>query len=341
MRAETEIVDQLSEYGAWLAHRPGVDLALGARSATDRALVEASLDDGNDVVLDLAAADRRPRWSGVLVAAAVLVVVAAGLLVASRRSSAPADQPPTTTDPPAALYVLPRDDRDVMYPSRDRGPLAPYTGIVVGTPDGDGYRDPVTVMAGLSEPAQIGGEWRPIELDTGPAIVADGLPLSARVAQQRGERWLIASAGAGESRRAADVLADVVLEADGDLSLEAGSADATITTFTNDLTGVGHSTYLELAGGVVVETATTADPLYLAFLADRVQAVTIDGRPAWHETDDRGAEGTWHALVWMGTPHRMIAVSGTVPYADVVEAAQRLEVVSEEEWEARTGADGN
>ena len=110
--------------------------------------------------------------------------------------------------------------------------------------------------------------------------------------------------------------------------------------FTETATGTGYDTYLELDDGIIVETASVAEPLSTPMHdADTLTAVVIHGTHGWHSTRN-GPDGQWNGIVWMATPSRMIAVSGTAPLDAVLDAATSLNTVTEQEWVATTGWNG-
>jgi len=325
MRTEAELAAQLRTYGEWLEGRTPAP-----RQATATTIVEVDIDV-DDVESRPASHRRSLRW---LVAASLVLVAAtaAALALTSRRDEGPADAP---TRRPVPLYVVPDADAPVVNPSVLDGVARPADGLVVGTPTGSGFDEPVTVTVTDAAPSRVGGSWQDLSLDTGPAIIDEAVS-GVRIFQEREGRWIVVLAPAGQSARARDVLEHVELDADGAPHLAADSADSTVASFHSDLAGLARSTYFELPDGVVVETAPGVHPLAVPLLGERIEPETLGDRPAWHLTNDQ-IDGTQHALVWMGGPDQLVAVSGTTDYGNVLDAARSLTTVDLDTWRARVG----
>lgn len=324
MLTEPDLATQLRVYGQWLEERTDASRPQATTSVVDVDLVEAG---------PRPTVRRRPvRW--LVAAVVVLITTTAALAVTSRRADGPADAP---TRRPVPLYVIPSDDTPVYNPSVTDGVLRPFDGLIVGTPSGSGFADPATVAVTDIAPDQLVGEWRDVELATGPAIVDDMTIDSVRIAQERDGRWLIVTAPSGETARASDVLEHVQLATDGTPHLATDPSDAIIAQFHSDLDGTAPTTYLELPGRVVVETVPGVHPLSLPLRGQRIEPETLGDRPAWHLTNDQPGNGTQHALLWMGGRDQLIVVSGTTDYSNVLTAARSLTAVDLDTWRSRVG----
>ena len=336
MPVEHDVVRELQAYGSWLAAEH--DLVRGdgspSRAAHDGGPATHTVETVLDPVEPTRIEARRVSRL-VLLAAAVVVAVVAAVVVAgaARRAEAPAERP---SAPPARLYVLPTDGAVLQLPSIHDGRMQPATGLVVGTPSGDGFVDPVTITVADGPPDRAGGIWREVVLASGAAIVDDPATGWARVAQQRDDRWLTAVVPAGAAARAQAALDEVSLDREGVPVLAPGATLHAITSFAGDQTGTARTTYAEAAGGIVVETFPAADPLAVPALGDRLEPVTIEGVTGWHASRE-GPDGTWNAVVWSPLPGAFVAVSGTADLDAVLDVARSLAPVDEATWLAAVG----
>jgi len=330
MPAETDVVDQLATYGAWLAARH--DLVVGAGSPPDlRPSTGRPVPTEVPVVAELSPRAGRAGARWLAAAAAAVLVIGAAVAIATSGSSRPADQP---AGPPAPLYVLPDDGAAVANPSVGDVTVPAGAGLVVGTPEGAGFADPVLISVTDEPPIVDPERWRDLDLATGPALVDDTGPIVVQIAQRRDDRWLLASAGT--EQRAAAALERTTLDDDGALALAGSPALAAITSYRQPSLEV-RSTYFETDGGIVVETITAPDPLSIATMGEHVEPITVDGHAGWLIRDERHPDGAWTGLVWAPRPGTVVAVSGTTDEATLLDAAHDLEAVDEATWLGRVG----
>ncbi len=343
MPTEQELVDQLGCYGRWLASRPGLDLAIGGDAMTalgaGRSVVEIEVDEIDEIdephrpAASGHARRRHRRLAAAGLALAGIGSTALATTMGADQAAAPASYA-SPVDPPGALFVLPSDATTAANGSVSQIALQSHAGTVVGTVDGDGYRDPVSVVVTDHRPDPAAGDWRTVELATGPALVDDSAEWYVGARQQRGERWLLVAEDANGSPRVPDVLDQLRLDEHGDVQPRAGSALTVIGRYRSDLTGTGESTYLEVGDGIVVETWPASDALDGPIgLADTIEPMVVGGVLGWRLTRD-DSDGAWNAVTWMGAPHRVIGVSGHAPLAMVLAVADDLVGASEATWRA-------
>lgn len=275
----------------------------------------------------------RRTW---LPAAAVVVVMLAG--VGAIVSLTIRDNPDRTVslqpaDPAGALYVLPDGvaGASVSNGSTGSARIEPHRGIVVATPDGEGFVDPVSVQIS-TQPASDTDSSLPTDEQFSFPIVAsmprDDVMLTAVV----------------DLPRVQQALASVDVADDGTLTLPAGSPLTVLETFDSPEPYELHTTYSEVTpesrGYVVVETVNLAGPLVIPTAGGntRLERDTVQGRDAWHlsRTD---ADGEWHGLAWSHARFQVIYVSGHEPLDTLREVAESLTVVDEETWVEATGCD--
>ncbi len=337
-----DLDDQLKAYGSWLRETYGADLCPPV-SRAERT--------GRNIRVD-PEADRHPSLgrSWLRVAAALLVVVGIGGLVLAQRDT---NSPPATAqykspiDPAAHLFVLPADPQSLELgsggaytarPEQAEPPLEESTGTLIGIERDGGFSNLVYISVTNAIPEASGlDESTKVDTPTGPAIVAgDRLPFQ-RLAQQRGDVWLLLT-GTNGNQDLIEVLSNVSIDSSGSLTVQGGQR-VIIDEFSQSLAAVDYSTYYEAtdpASGTtfVVETATSPSAIALgAFSSDTVTPTMVNGTPAWIMTRDGDPpEGLNTAIVWRATPNRVIAVSAPAQ-SDVVKAmAERLQQVTDEEW---------
>jgi hypothetical protein len=271
-----------------------------------------------------------------LVAAAIVVVcLAAGAVLAvTRPESAPASLPSGPADPPGALYVMPSSGSattrnatsmaTAVTPSRARG-------AVVGVADGDWYRGVVTIAVVDERPEPAGTDgWDQVDRSSGPALTSsDGV--MGRVAQQRGRHWLLVAGRLDGQAHALDVLDQIDVDPSGAITSAAAGEVEVIGTIDDRPAARGPGVYVELTNGTTVETATVADLVEAIGQGDDARPILINGTSGWWLTR-RDIDGVWNAVVWMGSPHRLVAVSGHVPLATVTAVAADLVIVDEATW---------
>ena len=289
---------------------------------------------------------RRPRrWVLTVAAAGVVALGAAGLVLDVWRDTRdPAADAPgvkasqSPVDPPGPLYVLPAELADVDNPFVESQALQPYSGLVIGQRSGEGFRNPVHVTVLDGPPVDVEDTWTPVEVATGVAYVRHDGPVM-RVAEQRGDGWLLITGDDTDGQVRTDLLDGLTISADGTIDVDAGID--VVGRFAGTAAGTAYSTYLELGDGIVVETATVAESLSVVALggADTLTAIVIHGTQAWLSTR-QDQDGQWHGVVWMASPNRMIAVSGTGPLGAVLDTAASLQTVTEHEWVTVTGWNG-
>ena len=272
MHAERDLLDQLDRYGAWLARDGSVERQC-RRSEVENVDAEVGLrvveSNEDDVLLDVVRRHRarRPRrWVLTVAAAGVVALGAAGLVLDARRDTRdPAADAPVVkasqspVDPPGPLYVLPAELADVDNPFVESQALQPYSGLVIGQRSGEGFRNPVHVTVLDSPPVDVEDTWTPVEVATGVAYVRHDGPVM-RVAQQRGDGWLLITGDDTDGQVRTDLLDGLTISADGTIDVDAGID--VVGRFAGTAAGTAYSTYLELGDGIVVETATVAESAF-------------------------------------------------------------------------------
>lgn len=332
MPTETDIIDQLESYGAWLGAQQ--NLVLGSDVAQDPPGRSNTHADTELESIIAGERERRPlmRW---LTAAAVVTVVCAGILaLGGSRPGAPANQPPAAS---GRLYVLPAEGTTVHSPSVYDDIVPRSAGLVVGTPDGAGFRDPIIITVTDQAPDRPGWTWGDLGWATGPAIIDDPETGTVRVDEQRDDLWLFAVGSSGQAEAVSAALDRVVISSDGSLSFDGDATLTRIASYTTAHSERARSTYFELDAGIVVETATVTEPLTLAAAGNHLTPITVNGIDGWHLSHDRNPEGTWHGIIWSQAPGAIVAVSGTTDYQLLLGAARSLHVVDEQTWLQRVG----
>lgn len=349
----TDLEGELDVLGTWLQRHQETITGGRIRATVGSRRLASGSPDPVEVVLDdavpggpggpggrvAARPDRRHpirRTSWLVAAAIVLVCLAAGTFLAlTRPGSAPASLPTGPTDPTGALYVMP--SAGSAAPTRNATSMAAAVapsrarGAVVGVPDGDWYRGVVTiaVVDERPEPAGAGG-WQQVDRTSGPALTSsDGV--MSRVAQQRGPHWLLVAGRLDGQAHALDVLDQIDVDAAGGITpAEAGEVEV-VGTIDDRPVARTAGVFFELTNETTVETATVAGLVEAIGQGDDARPVLINGTAGWWLTR-RDADGVWNAVVWMGTPHRMIAVSGHAPLTTVTDVAADLVIVDEATW---------
>ena len=232
--------------------------------------------------------------------------------------------------------MLPDDGTTVRNPSIYDDVVPRAAGLVVGTPDGAGFRDPIIITLSDQPPDRSGGISDDLDWSTAPGIVDDPGTGTVRIDQQRDGLWLVAVGSSGQAEAVSTALEHVVINPDRSLSLDGDAPLTTITSYRSDHAVRTRSTYFELNEGIVVETATAAEPLTAA-VGNRLTRIVVNGINGWHLSHDRNPEGTWHGIVWSQAPGAIVAVSGTTDYQLLLNAAHSLEVVDENTWLQQVG----
>lgn len=294
-------------------------------------------------VLDAAPPRRRRVWMPAVAAAAVVLVGSGALIVIANVGDDPertvSQQP---ADPPGPLYVLPEGLEGWVasngYASSGDVVGEPTQGVIIARPIGDHWVDPVQVIVGVSL-ASRALDAEPVELSTGVAhVYEDG----HAAWQQRGDQLLLTYSDTGDTPAMLRALEDLQLDADGSPTLSAGSSLDVIGSY--QFSSPQHTTYYELhslgSDFIDVETSNASGPLGgFGSRSDaqlsRFPRIGVDG---WHITAE-DVDGEWHAIAWMATPHRVVAVSGHVPFETVRRVAESLVIVDEETWIAVTNCE--
>lgn len=281
-------------------------------------------------------------------AAAMLIVAGIGGLIATQRqtNAPPAAQYTSAIDPIAHLFVLPEDTQGVVLsggrgftarPDAAEGPVQDWVGFVMGTELSDrSFTNLVQVGKLDAIPDSFGVDGTTeIDTPTGPAIVDESF--GYRLAQQRGDSWLLLSAMRGNPTLV-DALDQITIGPAGMVTLDDGPMSI-IERFQRSSTTVDYSTYYEITDAstdtvFVVETATTSSVVALgASSFATARPTSVNGTPAWLATREGDPpEGVNAAVVWRATPNRIIAISAHAQ-PEVVEAmAVLLQEVSAETW---------
>jgi hypothetical protein len=128
------------------------DLEDRLRALFDRVAATATVDQDVDRVRSIEPRRRR-TWLPAVAAAVVLAGVGAivSITIGDDPERSVSQQP---AEPPRTLFVLPEglDGSSVDNGSMGSARVEPHRGIVVATPDGDGFVEPVAVHVG-SQPA--------------------------------------------------------------------------------------------------------------------------------------------------------------------------------------------
>ncbi len=169
-------------------------------------------------------------------------------------------------------------------PDETEGPVQDWVGFLMGTEPRDGaFSDLVQVATTDTIPDGFGIDGATeIDTPTGPAIVVESF--GYRLAQERGDAWLLLAASRG-TPMLIDALAQITIDPAGTLILEDGPMSIIEELQQNPIT-VDYSTSYELADAVsgttfIVETATTSSAVALgAFTSQTAQPTSVNGTPA-------------------------------------------------------------
>ena len=330
----TDLIDQLDAYGHWLEQHCAA--VLRPHSASRAAAPEIEIRDEAEGE----ATSRSSASSGhrLMLAAAVVVLVAtAAVALWSHRSTSkgPAGLP---ADPNGALFVLPIGDGLVLSDGTmwavapDSVQTSVVNAMVVGRPDGEAFVGIVGITDSADRPESPPADaWTEIDTAAGTALVSGGaLPMAI---QQRGDRWIRLTNVIDEPTIAA-LLQAITLTADGiafesvdgfvEIDAFAGNPAVLPNTLYSAASSVGTATF-------TVSTATASSPLFAALLAERLDPVVINGRDGWL-VSTKSDGGSRHALAWQATPNRIAGVSGNATDQQLVDLAQRLQIVDEAAW---------
>jgi hypothetical protein len=151
--------------------------------------------------------------------------------------------------------------------------------------------------------------------------------------QQRGDRW-VSLANAVDTQTIAELLQAVTITAAG-ISFEPVDGFVQVGTF-RDVRPLGQSTQYTAAvadgsASLTVSTGTASSPLIVALVAERLDPVTINGHDGWL-VSTKSDGGSINELVWQATPNRIVGVSGDATDEQLVDLAQRLDLVDEDAW---------
>ena len=326
----TDLINQLDAYGIWLEEHCSTVL---------RRQPVAGEPDEDTETRDLTAVEIAPRPSlptgrRLLLSAAVLVLVSIATVALWSRRSTPTALP---ADPPGALFVLPPSGDGLVLSDASIFAGSPaQTGVVhamvVGRPDGDGFADIVGITDPFDRPGRPSADaWAEIETPAGTVSVSTSGP--AMAIQQRGDRW-VALTNAVDEQTITELLEAVALTAAG-ISFEPVDGFVQVGTF-RDVRPLEQSTQYTAAlpdGGAsfIVSTATASSPLIVALLAERIEPITINGHDGWL-VSMKSDGGSLHEVVWQATANRVAGVSGDATDAQLVDLAQRLQLVDEDAW---------
>ena len=331
----TELIDQLDAYGKWLEEHCATVL---------RSPFAAAVSDHDTEIGDIAEVEvgSRPSVSSgrrLMLAAAILVLVGTAVVALwlhRSTSTEPADLP---ADPSGALFVLPPtadgmalSDGVIWAVAPDSTSTNVVNAMIVGRRDGDGFVDIIGITDTADRPGGAPAD-SSTEIDTaaGKALVTAGANFAV---QQRGDRW-IRLTNAGDEPTIGELLQAITLTSDGiafepvdgfvEIDASTGKpAPAPNTVYTAAFTD-GTATF-------TVSTATASSPLFAALLAaQRVEQVTINGRDGWLVVT-KSDGGSSHAVNWQATPNRIVGVSGNATDEQLVDLAQRLQIVDEATW---------
>ena len=331
----TELIDQLDAYGKWLEEHCATVL---------RSPFAAAVSDHDTEIGDIAEVEvgSRPSVSSgrrLMLAAAIVVLVGTAVVALwlhRSTSTEPADLP---ADPSGALFVLPPTTDGMALSNGVIWAVAPdststnvVNAMIVGRRDGDGFVDIIGITDTADRPGGAPAD-SSTEIDTaaGKALVTAGANFAV---QQRGDRW-IRLTNAGDEPTIGELLQAITLTSDGiafepvdgfvEIDASTGKpAPAPNTVYTAAFTD-GTATF-------TVSTATASSPLFAALLAaQRVEQVTINGRDGWLVVT-KSDGGSSHAVNWQATPNRIVGVSGNATDEQLVDLAQRLQIVDEATW---------
>ena len=311
-----------------------VDLEHRLSAMFDRVAGTITVADDPDRVRVRSIEPRRRRtWLPAVAAGVVLLAGVAAIVSITVRDDPDRSISQQPADPARPLYVLPDGVAGASVGNGSTGStrIEPHRGIVVATPDGDGFVDPVAIQIS-NQPASDTESTSPTDAD---------LPFPVVASMPRDDVVLSAIVNLPSVQQA---LASVDVADDGTLTLPAGSPLTVLETFDSPEPYVLHSTYSEVTPEsgdyVVVETVNLAGPLVIPTAGGntRLERDTVQGRDAWHlsRTD---ADGEWHGLAWSHAPFQVIYVTGHEPLDTVREVAESLDVVDEATWIEATGCD--
>ncbi|MDP9465587.1 MAG: hypothetical protein M3P52_13265 [Actinomycetota bacterium] len=348
----TELIDQLDAYGKWLEEHCATVL---------RSPFAAAVSDHDTEIGDIAEVEvgSRPSVSSgrrLMLAAAIVVLVGTAVVALwlhRSTSTEPADLP---ADPSGALFVLPPTTDGMALSNGVIWAVAPdststnvVNAMIVGRRDGDGFVDIIGITDTADRPGGAPAD-SSTEIDTaaGKALVTAGANFAV---QQRGDRW-IQLTNVGDEPTIRELLQAITLTSDGiafepvdgfvEIDASTGKpAPAPNTTYTAAFTD-GTATF-------TVSTTTASSPLFAPILTtnltgvpqpfhgfavlapQRVEQVTINGRDGWLVVT-KSDGGSSRAVNWQATPNRIVGVSGNATDEQLVDLAQRLQIVDEATW---------
>lgn len=328
-----DLIDQLDVYGVWLEERCGTVLRphpMNADSVNERG------DVTNVEVTSSESGANRRRW---MLSAAVTVLLVSAVAALWSHRSEPTASGALPVDPPGALFVLPApadglvlSDGAVWGGVPDPGQAVVHA-LVVGRPDGDGFVDLVVIADPSERPAPPFVEsWTEIDTPAGSVSLSSGGTPYPLAMQQRGDRWV--SLTTANEQTIADLLQAVTLTATG-IRFEPIDGFVEVGTFA-EAPAVEHSaeytaTLPNSGKRVIVSTTTASSPLLMAWGADRIAPVTINGHDGWLLSTQSNGSAT-SGVAWQATKNRIVGVSGDATDDELADLARRLYVVDEETW---------
>ncbi len=353
MPTETELIDQLKSYGAWLEAQTGAELGHTQRPGpSDHEIVVYETAAGPDLLGgDPEGIDApRPMPRLVLVAAVIAAVVGLGalaqLLAASNpteepavdqpvSSSTTAAQPPTDGEP---LYVLPADLDEYQIRAFETAslPWAEEPTVVIGVPDDFGNVNNLSSIT-LAHSRPFGDYSEAVVADQTVLVANELAPLSLDVfAVPVDDRWLV-------FQTPQIGLRELLVEATGVVGDQIVFTPVDGFEQIADLepTDAGRSRFLLLAHpgleDVQVTSATVTSPFDSALVPGDYRAITVRGRDGYVGQFDATEEAAGTHVVWLEEPGQVVAVFAMGTDPSVVETmalaiAESLEVVDEVTW---------
>jgi hypothetical protein len=331
----TDLINQLDAYGIWLEDRCAT--ALRPQPLTVEPVDDTETRDAAEVEVTSRATVSSGRR--LMLSAAVVVLISTAVVAFWSLRSAPTAPAALPADPSGALFVLPPSgdglvlsDAAIWAGTPDPAQTGVVHGMVVGRPDGDGFVDIVGIGDSLDRPGPpFVDSWAEIDTPDGPVSVSTGGPPMAM--QQRGNRW-IRLTNVVDEQTIAELLRAITLTAEG-IGFEPVGGFVEVDTFIH-VPRVEYSTEYTVSlpdGGVTVtvSTAMASSPLLVALLAEQIEPVTINGRDGWLVSTKSDGE-SMHGVVWQATPNRIVGVSGDATDEQLVDLAQRLQIVDEDTW---------
>lgn len=197
-------------------------------------------------------------------------------------------------------------------------------GTLYGVADPDGY-DGLRSMTRYDESPLPGAEWEPVETPWGDAYrrVDDSMTYALeQYSYQGGGGWIVASSP-DDLLHAYDVLGNDTFDL-VQIAYFVPLETPLIPTTSFALTSPDGSTFR-------VETAAGSPLFDVAYFAERVKPVDVNGTAGWVVTDE-SEDLTDTIVTWAPESGRTISVRSSAPPAEVLDVARRLQPVSADEW---------